>query len=220
MTGLVAELSRYQLNGGGVQGNTIRFSVVLSAAISAELFEVGLYLKNGTLFAVASTTDNTPLLRFENGISTVITLGVGLADLEENITLSIDPNSPLSIVLMNEHLANQNPHPQYMPKGKLNNTLTSNATDEALTAAQGKKLKDMFDTFSNGMSTEFSATENGYSYLPNGILMQWGEVILNASPNEGSSTVIFPIEFPTKCLNVTATRSTSSAHTSDADGGY
>lgn len=41
---------------------------------------------------------------------------------------------------------------QLIVNGKLNNTLTSNATDEALTAQQGKVLKDSYDTFTYNTS--------------------------------------------------------------------
>ena len=43
-----------------------------------------------------------------------------------------------------------------------------------------------------------SAAANGYSYLPNGILMQWGTVIANTT-----STITFPIAFPTSLYSVT-----------------
>lgn len=44
-----------------------------------------------------------------------------------------------------------------------------------------------------------SQTTNGYTYLPNGMIMQWGNV---ATPGAGTSVVTFPIAFPTACLNV------------------
>ena len=76
---------------------------------------------------------------------------------------------------------------------KLNNTLTSTSTTEALTAAQGKVLNDRFiNDFLN------LKTENGYQKLPNGLIIQWGQ------QNE-STTGTFPISFPTNALSICAT---------------
>ena len=68
---------------------------------------------------------------------------------------------------------------------KLNDTLISTSTTEALTAAQGKVLNDRFtNDFLN------TKTETGYQKYPNGRIEQWG--IVTAS---GDKTVIFPIAF-------------------------
>ncbi|MDY6531258.1 gp53-like domain-containing protein, partial [Acinetobacter faecalis] len=76
---------------------------------------------------------------------------------------------------------------------KLNNTLTSTSTTEALTAAQGKALNDRFiNDFLN------LKTENGYQKLPNGLIIQWGQ------QNE-LTTGTFPISFPTIALSICAT---------------
>ncbi|MFT7086987.1 MAG: phage-related tail fiber protein [Rickettsiales bacterium] len=50
----------------------------------------------------------------------------------------------------------------------------------------------------------FSKEENGYTYLPNGIIMQWG-VISNVSLNEVFHTATFPKIFPNSIFNVSAT---------------
>lgn len=44
-----------------------------------------------------------------------------------------------------------------------------------------------------------SKSANGYSYLPNGVLLQWGTV--SANNTVGNAT--FPIAFPTACQSVT-----------------
>ena len=45
---------------------------------------------------------------------------------------------------------------------------------------------------------------NGYQKLPSGLIIQWG-LYPNPLPSEGKTvTVIFPIAFPTSCLNVIA----------------
>jgi hypothetical protein len=46
-----------------------------------------------------------------------------------------------------------------------------------------------------------SKATNGYTYLPNGLIMQWGAVISGTNPQ----TISFPITFPTACLNCQGT---------------
>ena len=52
-------------------------------------------------------------------------------------------------------------------------------------------------------------TTNGYSILPNGLVMQWG--FDSTAISEGSYAVTFPIAFPTACLNLTSTLANSAA---------
>ena len=57
-----------------------------------------------------------------------------------------------------------------------------------------------------------SLTSNGYTYLPNGALMQWG--LATIGTNSGNSaTVTFPIAFPTACVSFTGTFAGSSVAT-------
>ncbi len=44
-----------------------------------------------------------------------------------------------------------------------------------------------------------SKTTNGYTYLPNGLIMQWGRVIVGTTP----ATIIFPISFTNPVFNIT-----------------
>lgn len=75
---------------------------------------------------------------------------------------------------------------------QLNNTLTSTATNQALTAAQGNVLNARFvNDFLNLKS------ENGYQKLPGGLIIQWG-----LSAGASSRTATFPIAFPNECLNI------------------
>ena len=70
---------------------------------------------------------------------------------------------------------------------KLNNTLTSTSTTEALTAAQGKVLNDRFtNDFLN------TKTETGYQKYPSGRLEQWARITAN-----GSKKFTFPVAFGT-----------------------
>jgi hypothetical protein len=55
-------------------------------------------------------------------------------------------------------------------------------------------ISSSFNNFVN------SKTTNGYTYLPNGLIMQWG--LSSASSN--NTTITFPVAFPTACLNASA----------------
>ena len=61
------------------------------------------------------------------------------------------------------------------------------------------------NTFTLGTS---SATANGYTWLPNGILLQWGTVSANVTTGDAT----FPVAFPTTCFSVTANRRVAGAN--------
>ena len=60
-----------------------------------------------------------------------------------------------------------------------------------------------------------SKTQNGYQKLPSGVILQWGTVEYASNPEEAPVDVVFPLVFPTSCLNVTATRKSPASN----DGG-
>ena len=60
-----------------------------------------------------------------------------------------------------------------------------------------------------------SKTQNGYQKLPSGVILQWGTVEYASNPGEAPIDVVFPLVFPTSCLNVTATRKSPASN----DGG-
>ncbi|WP_026470356.1 phage tail-collar fiber domain-containing protein [Alkanindiges illinoisensis] len=144
-TALTNELARYPLNGGGVDAtsHTLRFVVNIEATITADIFEVGLYTNTGVLFAVAAVTGNSPLIQLVTNIVTIVTIGLTFVDVDfSNIQIMIDPNTPVAIALMNQHLAHQNPHPQYAKKLDFDNHVAQNAFEHnnltALIAAEAQ----------------------------------------------------------------------------------
>ena len=60
-----------------------------------------------------------------------------------------------------------------------------------------------------------SKTQNGYQKLPSGVILQWGTVEYASNPGEAPIDAVFPLVFPTSCLNVTATRKSPASN----DGG-
>lgn len=116
---------------------------------------------------------------------------------------------------------------------KIVDSLSSNATDAALTANQGRVLSDRTQpstTTNVGITRFATATEvanksnvsaavtpanvksmftgtrstNGYEILPSGLILQWGKKT-NISALDTDQTVNFPIGFPNVCLNMMLT---------------
>lgn len=78
---------------------------------------------------------------------------------------------------------------------QLNNTLTSTATNQALTAAQGKALLDMFANNISANGWQKIANPNNPSQP---IILQWST--FNSSTTQNKTTMNFPIAFPNSCL--------------------
>ena len=129
-TTLVTEVERYPLNGGSVEpsSHTLRFIANIEPTITTDGFEIGLITSTGVLFAIASTTGNDPLIRLVANIVSIATFGMVISNVNlSNVIINIDPNTPISVALMNEHLAHLNPHPQYVLKNEVggnNNSLS------------------------------------------------------------------------------------------------
>lgn len=258
-TALTTEVGRYNLVGGGSSGQVLRLTTTLTPNYTAEIFEIGLFLSDGTLFAVAAVTGTDPLMQTANGLTSVITLGCSLAEVGSNVTVSVDANSPIAVVLMNQHIEHSDPHPQYLQSsdisGKYDKTgglisgsvvidssysLDAHVLSGAIDAIKGVAAQFNLATLSyiqfqhipdilfpatagemhinssgNVDFYEFdkpihapsfvggnvSIAENGYTSLPNGLIMQWGR---GRIPN-GDNDVAFPIAFPNSLVNVQVT---------------
>jgi len=125
-TALVAELEQYPLNGGSVEpvSRTLRFISNIEPTVTADCFEIGLFTSAGVLFALASTMGNTPLIRLVADIVCIATFGMKVEDINvENLVIQLDPHAPVSVALMNQHLAHSNPHPQYPLSTELANVI-------------------------------------------------------------------------------------------------
>ena len=69
------------------------------------------------------------------------------------------------------------------------------------------------NTFSSKLNLQSSnVASNGYTYLPNGVIMQWGWV---ASSDDSYIAVTLPLRFPNACFNVQATANYNTAITND-----
>lgn len=77
---------------------------------------------------------------------------------------------------------------------------TFTGTPAAPTAANGTNTTQLATTaFAYGA---LSTAAGGYVKLPNGLIIQWGLVSLSYTTSEQSTTVTFPLTFPTALLSV------------------
>jgi cytoskeletal protein CcmA (bactofilin family) len=74
------------------------------------------------------------------------------------------------------------------------------------TTTPNKELTVVGDISATGTlythSSSYSLSSNGYTKLPNGLIMQWGS---STSISTGETTVNFPIPFPNQCYSITST---------------
>ena len=115
-TALKNEISRHVITVGDIEPatHTLRLFSVVKAATETEVWELGLYDTENRLFALASSTDK-PLFKVYPDIDFVGNFALKLDAFDTSkVQVVTDPNGALSLVLMSQHLAHPNPHPQYL----------------------------------------------------------------------------------------------------------
>ncbi|MGO3664820.1 hypothetical protein [Psychrobacter sp. AOP31-E1-50] len=119
-TALTTEFKRGSIVSGDVeaQSNTLRFTSSMTANVITDIYEIGLMTDDNVLFAIAGS-NAAPLFSLHPDVTFVIALGLSLDDIDaSNITVTTDTNGALSIVMMENHLAAPDPHPQYLNKNR------------------------------------------------------------------------------------------------------
>ncbi|RLL19003.1 hypothetical protein D9K81_14700 [Acinetobacter chengduensis] len=115
-TALSAEFTQKTISAGGIELESfaLRFTVIMSYSAEKNVSEVGLYTDKGVLFAVASQPTGS-YFRLYPGIDFVASMGLLLKseDLAKNITVVSDGTAGQALQVMNAHLAETDPHPQY-----------------------------------------------------------------------------------------------------------
>ena len=110
------EISRHVITVGDIEPatHTLRLFSVVKATTETEVWELGLYDTENRLFALASSTDK-PLFKVYPDIDFVGNFAIKLDAFDTSkVQVVTDPNGALSLVLMSQHLAHPNPHPQYL----------------------------------------------------------------------------------------------------------
>ena len=92
---------------------------------------------------------------------------------------------------------------------KIADNLTSTAKDTALTANQGKALKDTLDLW----SSISSGTSNGAQTLPNGRVLVWGEAQINSKVDSvtAPTVITLPTPFPNNFYQIAAIHNDSAS---------
>lgn len=112
LNNIVSE-SNIVASGTSVETNTIRFVTVINSTSELHVGSMGVYTKEGVLFAVASVP-NGSLFKVYNGISFTATFGISLnSQMLEDIKVILDQNSALAFSMVQDHENHINPHPQY-----------------------------------------------------------------------------------------------------------
>jgi hypothetical protein len=119
-TALQAEKVRVPIAGGGrISPTQIQIYAVAMAASGNPFFvgEVGFFGDDGvTLLAVYSST-GTPNLFLSDTVATSVSYALGLAALPANsVTVTIDPSASAALLIIGQHVAAADPHPQYVQK--------------------------------------------------------------------------------------------------------
>ncbi|CAN7647098.1 phage tail-collar fiber domain-containing protein [Paraburkholderia terricola] len=119
-TALHVEKVRVPIAGGGrISPTQIQIYAIAMAAAGDPFFvgEVGFFGDNGaTLLAVYSSTA-APSLFLSDTVSTSVSYALGLAALPAgSVTVTIDPSASAALLLIGNHVAAADPHPQYVEK--------------------------------------------------------------------------------------------------------
>ncbi len=99
--------------GTSIGQNTLRCHAVVDSPTLLSIASVGLFTRDGILFAVASAPTGE-LLKILPKISFVMSFGMTLqAALLDNIKVVVDPSAALAASLIYQHEKHIDPHPQY-----------------------------------------------------------------------------------------------------------
>ena len=112
---LSAETGSAPITSGGVepQSKILRFSAMLSINAAVGVHEIGIKTNTGILFAVA-LSGLYPFFSLNAG-KFAASFGISLADVAaERVTILASQDENAALVAIEGHLANANPHPQYL----------------------------------------------------------------------------------------------------------
>lgn len=218
-TKLIGEKRRAQLNSLTV--DAANSSQIIAEQIIPEsdggfwIREIGLYDGDGVLIAVANCPETyKPQLAEGSGRTQTVRM-ILIVNSTTAVTLKIDPSVVLATrkyvddavievrayadSLMKAHTDAKNPHSQYL---QIANALAE-IKDAGLIADVLKNLglgDAAKKTIGNGTGqlpdmSFFAAVKsgNGYTRLPNGLILQWGS---GGFKQKTTTTVVLPIEFP------------------------
>ena len=180
------------------------FTTSISVGANVSANTLGFFAGNATVNLIVNSTS------YIQGNTTVYVTGNSSTDIFVGINTNTAVNS--SVLLIGNATVN----------ATINSTVftgtANNATNLGGIAATGyanvtnpsfANITITTNTLNLGV---FSLTATGYSYLPNGLLMQWGNITLTMNATT-SNTLSFPVAFPHSCFNVSLTANTATGET-------
>lgn len=174
-------------NGGFKILNTSNYEVL---GVTTE----GILTVKGNIFVNGDTGESlevTPKEKIGNSMPSVYSDGYGLGVLRlmvgyyeslnkyippQNITTEIDPYTGV--------------------------TITDNVSGGSTSIIGGKILSRIIEVTGDIYNGSYSKSTNGYTKLPNGMILQWGEFSFSDMTNYNPRYVNFPIKFPNQCFTV------------------
>lgn len=115
-TALVAEFTKNSISAGGIseEVSTINFTLIMNYFAEKEVSELGLYTNTGVLFAVASNPTGH-YFKLYPSIDFVASFGLKLENTAsiDSIEFVLDGRAGIALEIMQAHLDDPDPHPQY-----------------------------------------------------------------------------------------------------------
>lgn len=177
-TALVAPWGEFPLAAGDVEVNshTMRFTAVIQSATRRDAFEMGLMTDTGILFAVASTEATDPLAAVYAGVDYVGFFGLSISAAPTgSVEVVVDTNSAAALVIMANHVAHPNPHPQYVLDQLYQAFKTQNNNEHT--------------ALSNGIATANTGRINGDEFLLS-LIQGLSQSLANLYPKNIASGVL------------------------------
>jgi hypothetical protein len=195
-TALLAQIKQITPQGSSTPSpGVIHITAEDSSTDAYSVSEIGLYDSNNVLFAIAGGT--AAYLTKYSASTALFSIDISLA------------NVPVGTVTIgNANFTNPPATETTMGVAEIATTAEVTAgTDDTRIVTPSKLsaagfVKKSGDTMTGDLNLAgISKTSNGYTKLPNGMILQWG-TSSTTTANYAVGTITFPIAFPTACLNV------------------
>lgn len=196
-TAMVSPFLTALFAGGGVEpdSHTLRFNSSFKDNQSRPVYEIGIFTRDGVLFAITSTTGE-PYFLTSKTLTTVVASGLKLGAFNSStVQLVLDQNGAMALHIIGMHEAHTDPHPQYVKEGDFSdlsglienlfvrktqivNNLNSTSATDVLSAKMGNDLarSAAFRVFFGQTSGSIVNSDNTNTYirLLNGDLVPMG----------------------------------------------
>ena len=169
MTSLVKQVADQKIAGGIAveKAGELRLNALINSKVLADIFEIGILDDNGILFAVCSTTGDTPIVRLTPNVGSILAVTLTIQDIQtSDITINVDANSPLALALMTQHIQADDPHPQYR---QLSNELAKRIEELENRVIEDTKVGELFFT-----ELEFENSQQVANFKGYGRWAKWG----------------------------------------------